>query len=285
MKDSDKKLSKNIWNRIYIQDINIYQEDIFMKKKLFYLPILFLFVMFQGYGFTQQEIVISTGEWPPYTSKKMKHFGYSLHIVSKAFETQGYQVTYKFFPWKRAYAMAEKGEYDGTGVYYKNKKRLEDFYFSNPVSSSTIVIFHRKDKVVEWKTIEDLKKYRIGITLGYSYGDEFNNASKKYGFRLDTSPTDISGFKKILKNRIEIMLCDFGVGYWILQNEFDASQKLLVTNHPKPLIENTVHFIASKKRKDSKEKIEIINKGLMQMKTSGLLEKFLDNLIDGNYSK
>jgi len=256
-----------------------------MKKKFFCLQILIFFLLLQTLGFSQDKIVISTGEWPPYTSEKMKHFGYSLHIISEAFKTQGYQVEYKFLPWKRAYVMAEKGKFDGSAAWFLNTKRQQEFYFSEPVSSSTTVLFHRKDKVVEWKTLEDLKNYKIGITHGYTYGDEFNDASKKFGFKLDTSPTDISGFKKLLKKRIDIMLCDLGVGYLLLQDEFPASQHALITNNPKALINNTAHFIATKKSKDSQGKIDIINKGLTQMKNQGLFDKFEENLINGYYSK
>jgi len=254
-----------------------------MKKKLFIVTMFVCFLLFQAPGFSQEKILISTGEWPPYTSEKMKHFGYSLHVISKAFETQGYQVEYKFLPWKRAYVMAELGKFTGSAAWFLNKKRQEEFYFSEPVSASTTVLFHRKDKVVEWNTLEDLKKYRIGITHGYTYGDLFNSAAKQYGFKLDTSPTDVSGFKKLLKKRIDIMLCDLGVGYQLLHSEFPATQQSLVTNNPKVMVENTAHFIATKKRKDSQDKIKLINKGLKQMKTSGLLDKFEDNLINGYY--
>jgi len=256
-----------------------------MKKQLIILPMLFYFFLFQALAFSQEKIVISTGEWPPYTSEKMKHFGYSLHIIANAFETQGYQVEYNFLPWKRAYVMAQEGKFDGSAAWFKNKQRQEEFLFSKPVSASTTVLFHRKDKVVEWSKLEDLKKFSIGITHGYTYGDQFNSASEKYGFKLDSSTSDISGFKKLLKKRIDIMLCDLGVGYWILQNEFPASQFALVTNNPKALIENTAHFIATKMSKDSQSKIDIINKGLTQMKDTGLLDKFEDNLINGYYSK
>jgi polar amino acid transport system substrate-binding protein len=254
-----------------------------MKKRILFLSMFILFILFQSYGFTQQKIVISTGEWPPYTSQKMKHFGYSLHIISEAFKVQDYQVEYKFLPWKRAYVMAEQGKFDGTAVWYLNKKRKSEFYVSDSVSSSTTVLFHRKDKVVEWNTLEDLKKYKIGVTHGYTYGDKFNYAAKKYGFKLDSSPTDISGLKKLLKKRIDVMLSDLGVGYWILQNEFPSSQQALITNNPKIVLENTAHFFATKKSKDSPGKIEIINKGLKKLKETGQLDKFEDNLINGYY--
>jgi len=151
--------------------------------------------------------------------------------------------------------MAEKLKYDGTAVWFIDSERQKTFHFSEAVDKFKTVLFHRKDKPVEWKSFEDLKEYRIGLTHGYSYGDRFHAAEKKYGLKIDISPTDTLGFKKLLKGRIDLLACDLGVGYWILNNEFPASQRSLVTNDPNVLVENTVHFIAPKAQKDSLDKV------------------------------
>lgn len=261
-----------------------HQKEELMKKHYFFI-ILLILVLFQSIGYTQEKLVLSSGEWPPYTSEKLKHYGYGLHIVSEAFATQGVQVEYKFFPWKRSYILTQRGQFAGTALWFIDNERQKEFYFSEAVDKCKTVLFHRADKPVEWSTLEDLKKYRIGKTLGYSYGDKFHNAEKKYGYKVDISPTDIIGFKKLLKERIDAFACDFGVGYWIISNDFPAYQKNLITNNPNVVAENTIHFIVPKNQKDALNRVNVLNKGLAALKASGRLDKFEDNLISGYYRK
>ena len=241
-----------------------------------------LLLFFQTSGFAQEKIVLASGEWPPYTSKKLKHNGYGLHIVSEAFATQRVQVEYIFLPWKRAYIMTERGKFDGTALWIIDSERQKKFHFSQPVNKAKVVIFHRKDKPVEWSSYNDLKKYRIGITLGYSYGNKFHDAVKKFEYRMDTSPTEYSGFKKLLKERVDVFLADFVVGYWILHHEF-PTHRHLITNNPNVLLEHTIHLMVSKKQKGCLEKVNTFNKGLDALKASGKFEMFEENLLNGFY--
>jgi len=254
-----------------------------MKKTTYFFSLFIFLWVFQASGYAQEKVVISSGDWPPYTAAKLKNYGYALHIISSAFETQGVQVEYSFLPWKRAYVKAEKGEFAATAVWFRNKEREAVFHFSDSIESFNTVLFHRKDKQIEWKTMADLKKYTIGITHGYTYGDEFNKAAKEYGYKLDKSPTDISGFKKLIKERIDVFLCDFGVGYWMLHNDFPSAVKSLVTNSPNVLMKNTVHVLATKKKPESLEILKKLNKGLGELKQKGMMEQFKDKLIEGYY--
>ena len=84
--------------------------------------------------FAHAKIVkIANGEWPPYTSSKLKHGGFLTHIVKEAFETQGYTVQFSYLSWNRGFEMTRLGFFDSTIGWTKNKEREKHFFFSEPI--------------------------------------------------------------------------------------------------------------------------------------------------------
>ena len=55
----------------------------------------------------EETIRITNGEWPPYMSKKLKHYGLASRITTEAFASQGVKVEYGFFPWARSKLLVE----------------------------------------------------------------------------------------------------------------------------------------------------------------------------------
>ena len=109
------------------------------------LLILFFWLSgISGFAFAQETIRITNGEWPPYLSEKLKHNGLASRIVREAFELEGIQVVYDFFPWNRSLMLAQTGEWDGTAVWLRSPEREQEFYISDPVVQSTYVFFHLK---------------------------------------------------------------------------------------------------------------------------------------------
>ena len=54
-----------------------------------------------------EDIRLTNGEWPPFTSKEFQHGGVMSRIVTEAFAAEGVTVQYEYVPWKRAYAAAK----------------------------------------------------------------------------------------------------------------------------------------------------------------------------------
>src|SRR4051812_10919542 len=48
------------------------------------------------------------------------------------------------FPWRRAYAMAEKGSVDGIFVLIRTLEREKEFYFTSPVLQTSYAVFVRQ---------------------------------------------------------------------------------------------------------------------------------------------
>ena len=69
-----------------------------------------------------ETITLTNGEWAPYMGKKIKEYGISSFIVTRAFEKEGITVKFKWYPWKRAMKKAKEGTFHGTLVWKKNKE-------------------------------------------------------------------------------------------------------------------------------------------------------------------
>ena len=87
-------------------------------------------------------IAISTLEYPPWTGKNLKFNGFVNHVITEAFQRQGYSVKFTYLPWKRAVIEAKNGEYSALSYVYFSVDREQEFYLSDPISEEKIVFFH-----------------------------------------------------------------------------------------------------------------------------------------------
>lgn len=250
-----------------------------MKKNLFILLLIAVFSLF-----SQTKIVkLANGEWVPFMGEKNYENGLISHIVKEAFKLEGYTVEYGFYPWKRAYELAKEGkEWTGTPGWKKNQEREELFYLSEPIITIEEVFFHRKDNEIEWKSYEDLKKYQIGLSIGYAYGEEFDRMRGQYN--IEETPDDLSNLKKILFKRIDIFPCTKEVGYLLINKNFKRSDAKLITNHPKPVNTGDYLLLLTKKNPENKQIIFIFNKGLKKFKASRKYKKMLADSLKGKYN-
>ncbi len=143
----------------------------------------------------EKTIMITNGEWLPYHSENLPHYGAGSRIVTEAFALEGIKVEWGFFPWSRAYSYAVDGTWEASIGWIKTPEREEEVYFSEPVYGGPWVFFHLKSVPFEWNTIDDLQGLTIGATADYSYGDEFDNAEKQGIINVDRVPTEVQNFE------------------------------------------------------------------------------------------
>lgn len=252
-------------------------------KKIFFF---FFFLLF-FFNLTAQTIIhITNGEWEPYLSEYSFHYGLYSHIVSEAFKLERIQVIYGFFPWKRSYLLAKNGEdWAASVVWWADGKTEKDFFFAEPVGSTSFVFFHLKSFTFEWESMEDLKGLTIGGTFEYDYGGEFEAALTNKWIKLESVATDEQNYKKLLAGRIDIFPNDSVVGYAQIRNSLPPDQAELLTHHPKKFAETTLSLIISKKNKNADYFLEKFNSGLKKLKESGRFDQMIKDLKAGKYDK
>ncbi|WP_163835175.1 substrate-binding periplasmic protein [Spartinivicinus ruber] len=235
---------------------------------------------------SDKKVVISTGEYSPWVSEKLNNMGYVSHIITAAFEQEGYTVEYKFLPWKRAYESAKKGDFDATSFWFRSADREKDFHYSSPVMTEKTVFFHLKSTPLkDWSKVADLKGKTIGATTGFTYTKEFWEAGKAGTIKISTASSDEKNFKKLLTNRIDIFPMGTVAGFDLLSNQFDQTSVHLIAFHPKPLVEATGHLLFSKNKEGSEGLLKVFNAGLKKITDKGLPEKWREDLMAGKYKK
>lgn len=254
-----------------------------MKKGILIFSLLSLFSFST---LTADTIRITNGEWEPFHSEYVPHYGVNSHIVSEAFKLEGIKVKWGFFPWARSYKVAKEGiKWDASATWWVSKEAKADFLISDPVGKTSFVFFHLKNKPFDWKSINDLKGLKIGGTSEYNYGEDFMIAMRNKTIKVQIVSKDETNFKKLIKGRIDIFPNDPIVGMAQIRNLLPASQANKVTFHPKEFQVSSLRLLISKKSKQGRYFLKKFNSGLKKLKKSGKVEKILIDLNKGVYTK
>lgn len=247
--------------------------------------ILVVFMCWINGAIAEETVRIAIGEWQPYLSERAPHYGFATHIVTESFLLQGIEVEYGFFPWKRSYMLSKQGQpWNGTGVWLHSEERAAFFYYTDPVVPTTVAFFHLKELGFDWSSIEDLGDVKIGVTLGYSYGPEFDMAVKKGEVSLEESRTDALNLQKILKGRIDVFPGEVMVMYSLIRELFSPEDAAQFTHHSKALHKNSQHLLLSKSNPESEQLVELFNAGLKELKKSGRYDKIIADGLAGKYA-
>jgi polar amino acid transport system substrate-binding protein len=234
-------------------------------------------------GVAGETIRITTGEWRPFISESLKHYGVYTHIITEAFALEGIKVEIGFFPWPRAEVYAQTGEWDAMATLVATPEREKIYYLSSVVYSSKRVFFHLKSYSFDWDTMDDLKGLDIGATKGYKYGDMFENAEKAGSISVQLVSRDLQNFQMMLRGRIKIFPFTLEAGYFMLNDQFSSEVAGKITHHPKILQEADYHIMFPKSSNSSQRLVELFNKGLKQLKESGRYDQMLDDARNGEY--
>jgi len=229
---------------------------------------------------SEMEVIrLTNGEWPPYLSQDLEHYGVVSRVVTEAFALEGVKVEYGFFSWKRAYELAKEGEWDGSLVWLYTPEREEYFHYSEPVMYCNYVFWHLKSYEFDWDNIEDLEGVTIGGTWGYFYEEAFSNLEKAGKVQVEWVSQDELNFEKLLKGRIDIYPQDIYVGQSMLQKNFAPQQIQLLTYHPRPISVDPMCLILSRKVEENERLIILFNRGLERLRQNGKLDEYLTEML------
>ena len=226
---------------------------------------------------------VAIGEWRPFVSKDLQHYGLAARIVTEAFAAEGIDVEYRFYPWKRAYLETLQGDQDATAIWTRTPDRVGEVEFSDPVLTAGKVFFHRQGADFSWQDMTDLAGLRVGATRGYGYGDAFDQAAEAGELSVEYVNSDKQNFEKLIRGRIDVFPMTKAVGYSILNTQFESDEAARVTNHPKPVQEAVFHLLFSKAVDKNDRMRELFNRGLAQLREDGLIEQYVRESQQGEY--
>ena len=130
-----------------------------------------------------------------------------------------------------------------------------------------------------------MRGIRIGATLQFSYGEEFDAAEAAGIIQTRRVPSDETNLKKLLKGRIDVFPGDVMVTNAQIQDTFSQEDAALFTHHPKSIHEKPFYLMLSKKVARHERMRDLFNEGLKRLKESGRYDQIIADALAGIYTK
>jgi polar amino acid transport system substrate-binding protein len=222
----------------------------------------------------EEKLPLATGEWPPYTSQNLVGYGFITEIVSAVVHEMGMKPEYRFYPWKRAEVLTGSGKFFGAFPYAVTEERQKEFDFSEIILENRSVFFYYKphmEQPPKWKTLEDLRPYRIGGVYGYSYVPAFTKA----GLNVKYVTKDEHNVKKLRSGRLDLFAMDTAVGLTLSKQLYPQELEMFGILDP-PLSTGNSHLMISRTYPDSGLLRDRFNQALQRVRDKGAYQSILE---------
>jgi polar amino acid transport system substrate-binding protein len=243
----------------------------FIIQKIFYISI---FIILKSNAYSSEPIHVRADYWCPYNcSPSDINQGYMIEILQKAFGEEN--IKYETMNWARAVTETREGGFDA--IIGAAKEDAPDFIFSDILGKSQNCYYTFGKKVFKYTGIDSLKLIRLGIVKDYSYYEELNTHIKNNladKTKIDETFGDYVLEKMIGKARngeIDVFVEDPNVVNFYLKKHYDIKELKNAGCSP---LEN-VYIAFSPKKKNSEERVEILNKTIKKMIKNGEMKKLL----------
>jgi polar amino acid transport system substrate-binding protein len=216
-------------------------------------------------------IELVTTNWKPYFFEEGEKQGVLTDIVRESLLISGYSLKVTFTSWARAYKGAVEEKYMGIlGAYYTDK-RAKLFDYSSPILMAEEMLFTLSSKAnVRYKTLEDLKEFKIGYMISASHGQAFDKAD--YLIKVPAADYE-RNIDRLLSGGIDIFVGGYSPVMHLIDESYPDHKTKIVPILPALAKEKL--YLVLRKNATSLEKIDAFNKGLSSLKVSG---KYLEIL-------
>lgn len=236
------------------------------------LVLLCLMLQIVATGHASETVRLAVGEWAPYTSETDAEGKLLEKVTTQALALEGISVEYTYFPWKRSYLVAANGEFDGTLPWNKTEERAKEFVFpKTSLLKDENVFFHLKSTPFSWTKLEDLKRYRMGVTMGFKEEAIY----KAQGIAAEVVTSEDLNFKKMRVGRIDVYQTSKRVGYVTLKKTFGQQETSVFTHHPKVVSESEYFVLFSRATPRGQYLADKFDAGLKKLKASGGYDKIM----------
>ncbi|TDT88652.1 amino acid ABC transporter substrate-binding protein (PAAT family) [Pseudodesulfovibrio indicus] len=222
----------------------------------------------------RQTIHLAAFDYPPfYMEERGQVNGIAVELGRALFNRLDLNVEFTMYPLKRALSYLQSGEKDGVLILIRTPERERYAAFTDPVMTVRGLIWssaEREGGPVNFDKLEDLRDYTIGVTLGYSYGERFDEMLEN--MRVDTASTDYANYRKLLSGRIDIFPGNEIVARGLfrlhpeLRGKFDHSERSFM---------EWVLCMGVSRKSPFLPMIPEINKALADMRDEGLVDEIV----------
>ena len=224
------------------------------------------------------EIILTTGDQPPFVIEGADDPGPAPAIVTAAFKETGINVNIAIYPWRRAENEVREGRALGVFPCRLTKERQQEFDFSDPFYTYAIKLFYNKNvhpNGIQFEKLEDLRPYRLGGVLGFWYESLFNSV----GLQVDYVATVNKNIQKLQAGRIDVYPEEENSGWYEIRKQFPQNVEQFGTL-PNVLEEPGAvyqfHLMVARTYPNSAELLKKFNAGLTAIRANGTYRKILE---------
>lgn len=240
------------------------------KNKI--VSLVFVFILLSSPMIAAQDrkiINFAIEETPPYAFiEDNKLIGILPDIVRAAYKERNYSLKIQILPPKRCSVWAENGRIDGIIGVANGISLFKGEIFSDILIQIKIHPITLSETIIPYKTIDDIKPYRVGIISGVGFESEFPE------LKVDTVSNTNLNIEKLLRKRFDIIVENPVIANYILMKKTNKNNNRLKVLFP-PLKEIDLVIGFSSATIDHKKKYNDFNKCLAIIKRNGIYDNIL----------
>ena len=227
---------------------------------------------------TENEVVLTTGDWPPYVLETGPDKGPMADIVIAAFKEAGVTAKIVFYPWKRTEDEVRQGNAFAAFPYSLTPERQKEFDFSDPLYTVKAKFFFNKKyhpDGMPFEDLADLKNYKIGGLLGSWYESAFKEA----GLQIEFVSSPDQNVEKLARGRIDLMIEEENSVWQLIRNLYpDEVDQFATLEKPleQPGVINDLSLMVSRSYPNSAKLLEQFNVGLAAIRANGTYTQILE---------
>ena len=241
-----------------------------MLKLIYVMTALLTFFSMFSRAEEETEMLFFYGNYPPFCYVENDQVkGLFVDVVTAVFDDMDSVYQTKYYPFKRALHSAKQGDGLVAGIL-KTAQRQKYLDYSSPFYIEKSMIFVNNNASFPFRSISDLAGKRIGVKLGWSYGEAFDQARHKQLFTPIVGE-EIQLYTLLKAGRIDAVIGnEFSAPILIKEMQLEAVIEAL----PNPLLITGLRIAAKKGTKQ--QVLERFNIHLKRIKSSGLYEKIIN---------
>ena len=248
--------------------------------RLWCLALLFTSILAVSPGWCGDRVVVLTSlEWPPYCGASLPGGGVTTRVVRAAFEEAGYRVEIRFLPWQRAMDQARENP-DVAAIFpeYGSGPVDADFLSSDVIGTSSVGFVEVIGRAVDWETLEDLSRYRLGTVKGYLNTEDFDRMAARGVLQIDSSVSDLLNLRKVMAGRVDLAVVDVNVFRYLAREDPALSrERHRLRVNPRLLGVNTMH-VHFRRGQAGERLLRDFNRGLGRIDVEGMQRRYLDEV-------
>lgn len=217
------------------------------------------------------------GTYPPFDSKNAQGelVGYDVDVAKAVAAKLGVKPVFVTTEWSGIIAGLQAGKFDvivnQVGITPQRQKVLD---FSQPYTYSTAQLLQRKSDTRQFKSLDDLKGHKVGVSLGSNYNDMVKAVP---GIDVRTYPGAAEEVRDLTDSRVDAALNDRLMLAYLMKT---SSLPLRFGAPVGSVLENGIPF-----RKGNPKFAKAIDTALQQLEQDGTLAKISDKWFGIDVSK